>query len=98
MPTAAKPPYSLSSPQQVNQPTVKHASHGTCLSGQKMSIETTVLTLNKRGRGEEIMSKEKMRMSTLMCLTGHTACKAKKLFKKDGLPKRLQNKKSEPRA
>jgi hypothetical protein len=53
------------------------------------------LTPNKRGRGEEITGKEKRRMGTIVCLFGLTACMAKKLLRKDGLPKRLPNRKSE---
>jgi hypothetical protein len=47
-----------------------------------VSAGAAVLILNKRGRGEEIMGKEKRRMGTLLCLNGLTACIAKKLFRK----------------
>jgi len=59
VPIAAKLPWSLSSPRWVNQPTAKRAFQNTCLSGQKASAGTAVLTPNKRGRGEEVTGKKK---------------------------------------
>ena len=63
-----------------------------------MSAGAAVLTLNKRGRGEEIMDKEERRTGTIVYLNGLTVCMAKKTFRKDGLPKRLRDRKSEPHA
>jgi len=39
------------------------------------------LTLNKRGHDGEIMSKERRRLSVLVCSNGLTACATRKLFR-----------------
>jgi len=88
VPIAAKPPWSLSSPRWVNQPTVKRAFQNTCLSGQKASTGTAVLTLNKRGRGEEVTGKKKRRLGILGCFNGLTSCMAKKPVRKRWLAKK----------
>jgi hypothetical protein len=88
VPIAAKQLWSLSSPRQVNQHTVKRAFQNACLSGQKASAGTAVLTLSKRGRGEEVAGKKKRRMNTVGCFNGLTSCMAKKLVRKRWLAKK----------
>jgi hypothetical protein len=76
-----KPPWSHSNPLRVNQLTVKRVFRNAGLAGQKVLASQSVLTLNKRGRDEEIMGKERRRLPVLALSDGLIVCK-KKLVKK----------------
>jgi hypothetical protein len=54
-----------------------------------VSARQTVLTRNRRGHGEGITGKERRRLAVLVCSIGLTAYTTRKLFRKDGLPKRV---------